>query len=76
VVSVERTNLSEVHADQFVPAIGFAATDLSCLSLRKAVPIMAELFTRHAPEMVCLSHASVPTTPLSRRHAIRWRGGK
>jgi 23S rRNA (cytidine1920-2'-O)/16S rRNA (cytidine1409-2'-O)-methyltransferase len=54
VVSMERTNLSEVHADRLVPAIEFAAADLSYLSLRKAVPIIAERFTRHSPEMVCL----------------------
>ena len=54
VVSMERTNISDVRADQLEPGIAFAAIDLSYLSLTKAVPIVARLFSGRPVEMVCL----------------------
>jgi 23S rRNA (cytidine1920-2'-O)/16S rRNA (cytidine1409-2'-O)-methyltransferase len=54
VVSMERTNIGDLRADQFDPGIGFAAVDLSYLTLTKAVPIVAALFNGRPVEMVCL----------------------
>jgi len=54
VVSMERTNISEVRADQLDPGIEFAAIDLSYLSLTNAVPIVARLFHSPPVELVCL----------------------
>jgi 23S rRNA (cytidine1920-2'-O)/16S rRNA (cytidine1409-2'-O)-methyltransferase len=54
VVSMERTNISALRADQLDPGIEFAAIDLSYLSLAKAVPIVARLFGSQPVEMVCL----------------------
>jgi 23S rRNA (cytidine1920-2'-O)/16S rRNA (cytidine1409-2'-O)-methyltransferase len=54
VVSMERTNISDVRADQLDPGIEFAAIDLSYLSLTKAVPIVARLFASQPVELVCL----------------------
>jgi len=74
VVSMERTNLSEVRADRLEPTIEFAAADLSYLSLRKAVPILAGLFTHHAPVMVCLIkplYEGLPQGRIDDRPALR-----
>src|SRR4029453_18915768 len=54
VISMERTNISDVRVDQLDPGIEFAAIDLSYLSLAKAVPIVARLFGGERIEMVCL----------------------
>ena len=54
VVSMERTNISEVRADQLDSGIEFAAIDLSYLSLTNAVPIVARLFHSPPVELVCL----------------------
>jgi 23S rRNA (cytidine1920-2'-O)/16S rRNA (cytidine1409-2'-O)-methyltransferase len=54
VVSMERTNIGNLRADQFEPGIDFAAVDLSYLSLTTAVPIVARLFHGRPVEMVCL----------------------
>jgi 23S rRNA (cytidine1920-2'-O)/16S rRNA (cytidine1409-2'-O)-methyltransferase len=54
VVSIERTNISELRADHLEPGIAFAAVDLSYLSLTTAVPIVARLFHGRPVEMVCL----------------------
>jgi 23S rRNA (cytidine1920-2'-O)/16S rRNA (cytidine1409-2'-O)-methyltransferase len=54
VVSMERTNISDVRAAQLDPGIEFAAIDLSYLSLTKAVPTVARLFASQPVELVCL----------------------
>jgi 23S rRNA (cytidine1920-2'-O)/16S rRNA (cytidine1409-2'-O)-methyltransferase len=54
VVSMERTNIGELCADQLEPGIAFAAVDLSYLSLTTAVPVVARLFHGRSVEMVCL----------------------
>jgi 23S rRNA (cytidine1920-2'-O)/16S rRNA (cytidine1409-2'-O)-methyltransferase len=54
VVSMERTNISDVSADQLDLGIEFGAVDLSYLSLTKAVPIVARLFANRPIELVCL----------------------
>jgi len=71
---MERTNLSEVRADRLEPTIEFAAADLSYLSLRKAVPILAGMFTHHAPVMVCLIkplYEGLPQDLIDDRPALR-----
>jgi len=54
VVSMERTNISDVRAEQLDPGIEFAAIDLSYLSLTKAIPTVARLFAGQPVELVCL----------------------
>ena len=54
VVSMERTNISDLRADQLAAGIEFAAVDLSYLSLVTAVPVVARLFHGRSVEMVCL----------------------
>jgi 23S rRNA (cytidine1920-2'-O)/16S rRNA (cytidine1409-2'-O)-methyltransferase len=54
VISMERTNISDLRADQLAPGIEFAAVDLSYLSLITAVPVVARLFHGRSVEMVCL----------------------
>ncbi len=44
IVSLERTNISDVRRPDLDPTVEFAAADLSYLSLTKAVPILAGLF--------------------------------
>ncbi len=45
VVNLERTNISDLGPDTFRPPIDLAVFDLSYLSARKAIPIVARLFT-------------------------------
>jgi 23S rRNA (cytidine1920-2'-O)/16S rRNA (cytidine1409-2'-O)-methyltransferase len=44
VVNLERTNISDLRREQLVPSITLCTFDLSYLSARKAIPILAELF--------------------------------
>jgi 23S rRNA (cytidine1920-2'-O)/16S rRNA (cytidine1409-2'-O)-methyltransferase len=53
VVNLERTNISDVIRNDLDPPIQFASADLSYLTLRKAVAIVAGLFTG-PPHMVFL----------------------
>ncbi len=53
VVSLERTNLSDLAPADLHPPIQFACADLSYLSLRKSVSIIEALFAG-APRVVCL----------------------
>jgi 23S rRNA (cytidine1920-2'-O)/16S rRNA (cytidine1409-2'-O)-methyltransferase len=53
VVNLERTNISHLAAQHLDPPIQFACADLSYLSLRKSVPIIAGLF-HGTPHMVFL----------------------
>jgi 23S rRNA (cytidine1920-2'-O)/16S rRNA (cytidine1409-2'-O)-methyltransferase len=48
VVVMERTNIAELTSDRFDPPIDFATVDLSYLSLRTALPIIAGCFVRPA----------------------------
>ena len=54
VVSMERTNISDVRPERLDPAIDFVAIDLSYLSLVTAVPIAAALFGEKPVEIVGL----------------------
>jgi 23S rRNA (cytidine1920-2'-O)/16S rRNA (cytidine1409-2'-O)-methyltransferase len=51
--NMERTNISDVHAQDFDPPIELAVVDLSYLSLTKAIPILMKLF-RNPVTMICL----------------------
>ena len=53
VVNLERTNISDLDPDRFDPPLDLATVDLSYLSLRVAVPVLAALF-RGPPQLVCL----------------------
>lgn len=46
VVSLERTNISDIKIGDLDPPIDFACADFSYLSLTKAVPIVGQLFRR------------------------------
>ena len=46
VVSMERTNISDIRRADLDPPIDFACVDFSYLSLRKAVPIVLALFEK------------------------------
>ena len=53
IVSLERTNISDLARSDLAPPVQFAVADLSYLSLTKAVPILAGLFDG-AFDAVCL----------------------
>jgi 23S rRNA (cytidine1920-2'-O)/16S rRNA (cytidine1409-2'-O)-methyltransferase len=53
VVNMERTNISVLSPDQLQPRPSLATVDLSYLSLRVAIPIVACLLTDYG-EMLCL----------------------
>jgi 23S rRNA (cytidine1920-2'-O)/16S rRNA (cytidine1409-2'-O)-methyltransferase len=53
VINWERTNISDVGVEDFVPALDLCVVDLSYLSLVKAVPILKSLF-RGPYQMICL----------------------
>jgi len=53
VVNMERTNISDVSPDRLRPRPSLATVDLSYLSLKKAVPIVAGLLDSGG-EMLCL----------------------
>ena len=53
VVNLERTNIAELDAARFAAPLDLAVVDLSYLSLRVAVPVVAALF-RGPPQLVCL----------------------
>jgi 23S rRNA (cytidine1920-2'-O)/16S rRNA (cytidine1409-2'-O)-methyltransferase len=53
VVSLERTNVSDLEARQFDPPLSLASIDLSYLSLARAIPIVGSLFVGEA-RLVCL----------------------
>lgn len=53
VVNMERTNIGDVTAEQLVPRPSVATVDLSYLSLRKAIPILAALLEPDG-ELICL----------------------
>ena len=53
VVNMERTNISEISPDQLRPKPSLATVDLSYLSLKKAIPIVAHLLEPEG-EMLCL----------------------
>ncbi len=53
VVNMERTNISAVSPEQLQPKPSLATVDLSYLSLRVAIPIVAHLLTEHG-DMLCL----------------------
>ena len=53
VVNLEKTNLSDLKRDQLMPPPALGTMDLSYLSLKKAIPILANLLEPHG-EMICL----------------------
>lgn len=53
VVNMERINISDVKPEQLVPKPEVATIDLSYLSLKKGIPIVAELLTPDG-DMLCL----------------------
>jgi len=53
VVNLERTNISDVHADQLYPKPTLATVDLSYLSLTTAIPIIYRLLDGQR-DMLCL----------------------
>ncbi len=53
VVNLENTNISDLTPDDLYPQPSFATVDLSYLSLRKAIPIVAQLLEPNG-EMLCL----------------------
>lgn len=53
VVSLERTNISDLERGELDPLPGLAVADLSYLSLRVAIPILARLLAE-PPTLVCL----------------------
>jgi len=53
VVNMERTNIGEITPDDLVPKPALATVDLSYLSLRKAIPMIAALLEPDG-EMICL----------------------
>jgi 23S rRNA (cytidine1920-2'-O)/16S rRNA (cytidine1409-2'-O)-methyltransferase len=75
VVSMERTNIGDLRADQLEPGIEFAAVDLSYLSLTTAVPVVARLFHGRPVEMVCLVKPLYEGLPQHHMHDRRALAG-
>ena len=53
VINLERTNISDLSPGDFDPRPAVATVDLSYLSLRKAVPVIARLLSSQG-ELICL----------------------
>ncbi|MDU1848556.1 MAG: TlyA family RNA methyltransferase [Niallia nealsonii] len=53
VVNMEKTNISDVKPESLVPKPSFASVDLSYLSLKKGIPIVANLLNSDG-ELLCL----------------------
>ncbi len=53
VVSLERTNIGDLRSDRFDPPLDLCTADLSYLSLRVAIPLLAALFAKPG-RLICL----------------------